>query len=481
MKLKTRAGLFKKSIALFLAAGITAVSLSGCQYESFDDYLRAVGILGPDLGEEDTQDIPEISFEDLTEDEPVTEETGSDTTEPSSEEYEIMLVPDEEDTDSESSGLEAKNSAAADLPFDESDYEKRAAIGLTASSIPALKEKQKGLYAFERLTDTGKTLYVEMLAIIENLAEDVCVSTTNSDDLELVYNYIMIDHPEIFYVDGYQYKNYTLGGTVTKMTFTGNYLYSADEIARRQKLINEAVNKCLANAPSSNDDYYVIKYVYDYIITNTDYVLNAPDNQNICSVFLNGKSVCSGYAKATQYLLNKLGIETVFVYGQVRNNDGVKENHAWNLVLCNNAYYYLDTTLGDFSYRTSTGENADASKLPKVNYSYMNITTAELIKSHDITDEIEMPLCSSTADNYYIREGEYFTSAELSLVKDLFDRRYKEGADSVTIKCATPQVYTELFDQLITSRKVFDYIQGEDTSTVSYTVFEDMGLIMIWL
>ena len=83
MKLKTRAGLFKKSIALFLAAGITAVSLSGCQYESFDDYLRAVGILGPDLGEEDTQDIPEISFEDLTEDEPVTEETGSDTTEPS--------------------------------------------------------------------------------------------------------------------------------------------------------------------------------------------------------------------------------------------------------------------------------------------------------------------------------------------------------------------------------------------------------------
>ena len=477
--MRIRAGLITKSIALFLAAGITALSLSGCQYESFDDYLQAVGIKAPDFDEETPEESPELTFEGLTEEEQVPDEEGlPDQSEIPAKELATDLPSEEEAVEST---YQADEPSALDSSFDAGDNEKRAAIGLSPSSIPALKEKQKGLYAFEKLTDTGKTLYVEMLTIIENLGEDICVSTTNSDDLELVYNYIMIDHPEIFYVDGYQYKNYTLGSTVTKMTFTGNYLYGADEIARRQRLINDAVNKCLANAPSSEDDYYVIKYIYDYIITNTDYDLNAPDNQNICSVFINGRSVCSGYAKATQYLLNKLGIETVFVYGQVRNNSGIKENHAWNLVLCNDAYYYLDTTLGDFSYRSTTGESADASKLPKVNYSYMNITTAELIKSHDITDEIEMPLCSSTTDNYFIREGEYFTSAELSLVKDLFDRRYKEGADSVTIKCATPQVYTELFDQLITGRKVFDYMQGEDNSTVTYTVFEDMQLIMIWL
>ncbi len=364
--------------------------------------------------------------------------------------------------------------------IDEEGRIAREQLGLTESGIEALKKTQEGRYAFERLTDSGKTLYVEILTIIENLAEEVFVSTTSEDAVELVYDYVMYDHPEIFYVDGYQYTNYTTDNVITKIAFSGIYIYDADEIARRQTRINEAVNRCVAGAPSTDDDYEIIKYVYDYIIANTDYDISAEDNQNICSVFLNGKSVCNGYAKACQYLLNKLGIPATMVIGTVntKNNSGVR--HAWNLVQCNSAYYYLDVTWGDASYQSASGETADVSKLPEVNYDYLNVTTNEIMKNHEISGEIYMPVCNSMTDNYYVREGEYFTTADLSLVENLFNRRYSEGANRVTIKCATSDVYQSLFDQLITNRGVFDYLQG-DTLQVSYTAFQESGTIIFWL
>ena len=91
-----------------------------------------------------------------------------------------------------------------------------------------------------------------------------------------------------------------------------------------------------------------------------------------------------------------------------------------------------------------------------------------------------MPVCSSMTDNYYVREDEYFKSAEMSLIKDLFDRRYKDGSDNVTMKCATKEVYDSIFEQLITNKGVFDVLQG-DTSSVSYTTFAETRTIIFWI
>ncbi len=518
----------KRALGVMLATALTAGALVGCQYESFDDYLKALGIKDPTVYNDDifeptgaddvyvtSQDVPAdkeqdsaASFadaeaqatENATEEiisDVASGESGADAATISSTD---ATAPGSTDaattTASVAPGHEGKEQATNAAPADatiapgykkanETDLDDkmkaaRVAIGLTDEGIANLKNKQKGLYAYDRLTDSGQTLYVEILTILNTLSKDIIVSTTSDEAIELVFDYVMADHPEIFYVDGYQYTNYSVGDTITKISFTGNYLYDANEVARRQTQINDGVARCLAGAPSSEDDYYVIKYIYEYLIANIDYDVNAPDNQNICSVFINGRSVCNGYSKAAQLLLNKLGIPSTLVTGTVNTKNAKGVRHAWNLVLCNNTYYYLDVTWGDASYQTVSGESADASKLPDVNYDYLNVSTQEITRNHSISDLIRMPACNSMNDNYYVREDEYFNMAELALVAELFDRRYKDGSKNVTIKCATDGVYNELFAQLITDRKVFDYLQG-DTSQVSYTTFEDTRTIIFWL
>ena len=477
----------KKGIALMLATVTCVASMTGCGYASFDDYLKALGIKDPmeysdDIFEAATVEDINMAEEDVPapeaeqEAEEITYDSG--TLESSTAVDAAALELSQAEPADLSLESEYKDAAEADI--DEDMKAARDAIGLTDDGIAKLKEQQEGLYAYEHLTDAGKTLYVEILTTLNTLSKDIIVSTTSDDAIEMVFDYVMADHPEIFYVDGYQYTNYSIGDTITKISFTGNYLYDSTEVARRQAKINEAVHNCLAYAPALEDDYYKIKYVYEYLIANTDYDIGAPDNQNICSVFINGRSVCNGYAKAAQYLLNKLGVPCTLVTGTVNTKNGKDIRHAWNLVLCNNTYYFLDVTWGDASYQTVSGESADATKLPDVNYDYLNVTTQELLRNHTISDTIRMPVCNSMTDNYYVREDEYFTSAELALVGDLFSRRYKDFSKNVTIKCASDDIYDALFEELITNRKVFEYLQG-DTSQVSYTTFEDTRTIIFWL
>ena len=496
--LRVRLLLLKKRIVSILGILLSVALLTGCQYSSLDEYLELLGMKDsyhdePADGEtytESTYSDTDSSYESFSDD--TKEESDSYSSDPDDYLDESLIAEIEQSTSDYDSDEAADDSSVEDgiffstykaLTESELNEEMKAArdkAGITNESLDKLKESQQGLYAYERLTNSGKTLYVEILSILQSMAENVPVSTTSSDAIDLVFNYVMLDHPEIFYVDGYKYTNYTVGDEITKVSFSGNYTYSSDEVARRQSLINQAVNECLAGAPSSTDDYYAVKYIYEYLIQNTEYDASNPDNQNICSVFIDKRSVCNGYAKAAQYLLNKLGIQTLLVTGTVNTKKARNVRHAWNIVLCNDLYYHFDATWGDSSYQVGNGESADATKLPAVNYDYLNVTTDEILKNHTISDDIYLPTCGSMNDNYYVREDEYFTTTEMALVKELFDRRYNDGSGSVVMKCANKDIYNTFFNQLITERGVFDCMQG-DTSTVSYTTFEDTNTIIFWL
>lgn len=348
---------------------------------------------------------------------------------------------------------------------------------LTKEQSALLRGQQENSYSFSQLTDSEQEVYLEILWTLSNLQENVALSSLDKEEISRIFQCVLNDHPEIFYVNGYTYTQYTLANVLKKITISGTYGLDSETIQNRQVRIEDYVNQCLAGLPAGADEYATVKYIYEYIIDHTEYDAQAKDNQNICSVFLDGRSVCQGYAKATQYLLQRAGIGATLVLGMVSEGEG----HAWNLVQIDGSWYYVDTTWGDASYQTADGQAVyPEQKIPTINYDYLCVTTEQLCKTHVIDNVVELPECSDMQANYYVREGLYFTSLDEEQLTGVFQEGYAKGTGYVTIKCASGDVYAQMERMLIEEQEIFHYLDCPD-GVVSYTDNAVQYSMSFWL
>lgn len=343
------------------------------------------------------------------------------------------------------------------------------------------KEEQSGRYYYDLLSAEEQLWYEDMYAIMEGMYTDVELSSQGNlavgeQGMDKVFQCVMNDHPELFYVKGYTYTHYTYGGETKKFHFSGSYTMERTERESRQEQIDAIVAECLAGIGMEASQYDKVKYVYEYLILNTEYNQQAEDNQNICSVFLGRQSVCQGYAKATQYLLEKLGVKTAMVIGTVYGG----ESHAWNLVQVDGSYYYVDTTWGDASYQLSGGSGISEASLPTINYDYLCVTTEQLLKTHAIDNIAAMPACTDMAANYYVREGAYFTAYDEGQVAAFFEKGYEENRTDVTLQCADKDVFLIFHEQLIENQRIFEYLNSPD-GAIAYAEDGERLSLTFWL
>ena len=340
-------------------------------------------------------------------------------------------------------------------------------------------------FAYKDLSDAEKLWYRDMEHILGSylteveLSEEALEAGLNETHIDKIFQCVLNDHPELFYVEGYSYTKYTRYGRedqILSVEFSGRYSMDFDTAKQRQGEIRDAVDDVLEGIDQSAGQYEKVKYVYDTIIRETDYSLDSEDNQNIYSVFVNHLSVCQGYAKATQYLLNRLGVECALVLGTVESGEG----HAWNLVNIDGSYYYVDTTWGDASYQLEEGNTETRLTMPEINYDYLNVTTAELLRTHTLDGNIPMPMCIDTAANYYVKEGALFASYDRDQMETLFMRLLEQGRSDVTVKCATRECYDEVYDALVEQKGIFDYIPGNGLS-VAYTQNDIQLSLTFWV
>ena len=121
-----------------------------------------------------------------------------------------------------------------------------------------------------------------------------------------------------------------LTSTGAILSFKTGYFYTdtQDEQVR-------VVAKAIAKDCQGMTDYEKIKYVYDYIILNSEYDIR---KDGAYYNLITGKSCCNGYAEAFLAIMEEMGIPCKYT---------VNSAHAWNTVYLNGAWYNIDTTWGD--------------------------------------------------------------------------------------------------------------------------------------
>ena len=180
------------------------------------------------------------------------------------------------------------------------------------------------------------------------------------------------DHPEIFWMTG------TIGFySDEEMTAIQSYSnYSPEEVKTRVNAMRAVANEFYATVPDGLSPFEREMMVHDYLIDHVDYDTqidtinlnnNNPDTYTAYGALVNRVSVCEGYTKAFQMLLNGLGVDCVGVIG--RSQD---QMHIWNAVKLNGEWYYVDATWDD-------QEKSYARHL------YCNVNERYLLEDHTIS------------------------------------------------------------------------------------------------
>ena len=115
------------------------------------------------------------------------------------------------------------------------------------------------------------------------------------------------------------------------------------------------------------------QYAHDGLMLAAVYDASSPLGQSAYSALVHGKTVCAGYARAYQYLLQQLGIPCYYCTGYAG------EDHAWNIVKLDGDYYNVDVTWDDTDPAT---------------YDYFNKSDAAYASTHMRTGlSVYLPAC----------------------------------------------------------------------------------------
>ena len=139
----------------------------------------------------------------------------------------------------------------------------------------------------------------------------------------------------------------------------------------------------------------------------------------------------------------------------------------------------MDATWGDAFYLfNNRGQTPDV-QTSVINYDYLCVTTKQLLLTHNPEMPVELPECVSVEDNYYVREGLYFTEYDEDRLTDIFTRAIVSGQETVTFKCSDSTVYDEMCRILLDEQKIFELMGS--AGTIAYTDNEQQGIFTFWL
>lgn len=316
--------------------------------------------------------------------------------------------------------------------------------------------------------DVKKKAYDAILDAQLKLLDSIYLQGIALSELEEIVQNIKDDHPELYYIDDqYEYVTDSSYEETKTIEYKPLYRMTKETIIDKNKQIEDYTTPIINEACKKETDYEKVKYIYDYLIDHTTYDEKSEDNQNILSVFLNKTTVCAGYAKGMQFLLNKLDIPCAYITGlPLIDNDKMQDAHAINMVELDGHYYYFDATNGDMNTKST-----------ELRYMYFAMSQNQMKEqfrpyTNDIIEE-----STSEKDSYYHRYDSYFKEANQEQMATLIAKRLNEkGPFRLVYQCMNQDIAKEIAKMLehddylfnMTGKRAFNYYEFKSLNVYAY-------------
>lgn len=329
-------------------------------------------------------------------------------------------------------------------------------------------EDDRVRYHYDQLDEDKQLEYKRMYIGLNRRDEYIRLKLKKLEEVEEILTAVEYDHPEYFFF-GYEYSYIDEEDYIE---FYPSYDYDEKETKDYMEAVEENTKEIIETAKKADTDLKKVQIFYEYLIESIDYKETDGYDQKILSAFIEKETVCAGYAKGYQYLLNQVGIKNAAIIGRtlIDSNDmdaGVL--HAWVMVELDGEYYYCDPTWGDVDNKDSAHSC----------YGYFLMNSEEMLRCYQPTTGYE-----NTVDekiNYFKNTSTYMEKYD----RNAIDKAVKNGLENnrvAEVKCANDKIYQELKKKADHTHLLYEILYSNNcwSSKATYLFNDELRMLEIY-
>lgn len=324
-------------------------------------------------------------------------------------------------------------------------------------------------YFYEKLNENEQDTYRRIYHSLTESLESIVLKETDVEIVQDVFTNVLFDHPELYYVNSqFEYRQ-----NPNSIEFMPRYDYTEAEIENYNKQIEEKMSGVIEQARQESTKNQQARYIYNYLIQNVEYQENRKTDQNIISSLLEGKSVCAGYARAYQYLLGRLGIDSAYIVGTAKESNSQilsGDRHAWVMVNLDGDYYYSDPTWGDVAEKGMT----------HTCYAYFMMNSQDMLMCYE--PEVDYEKTRGDKNYYFEEEGCYLKNYDEEVISQAVKVGLNNKSRVAEIKCANETIYKRVKKAMESSYLAYRILNqnGCWSDNATYLCIDELKLVEIY-
>ncbi|MBR1919385.1 MAG: hypothetical protein IJ831_07150 [Spirochaetales bacterium] len=200
-------------------------------------------------------------------------------------------------------------------------------------------------YYYPELNEHRQALYRLLYDAVDSEKEELRFEEDYTDkEVETIFTLVLDDSPELFHVANRYTLTYTRGKSRID-SIQLSYNYTGRE---RKDLQRRILSKAEELKVKGRKDFAKELRIHDGVASAITYRIDStPQSHTLVGALVNGSAVCDGYSKAFCLVARLSGLRCGIVTGTLLDDDGIWQDHAWNIVKVNGVWTYVDVTTDD--------------------------------------------------------------------------------------------------------------------------------------